>query len=327
MKPRIAIIGAGISGLTVARALTGSAEVNVFEKSRGVGGRMSTRYAEPFYFDHGTQFFTARTQAFRDFLEHYMQQGALDEWKGKIISLEAGKKLSKHVWFEPHLVATPNMNSLCKKMAEGIAVLVNTEVAPLIAKQSDGWHLRDKDGNALGTYDWVISTAPPAQTLRLFAAQLPEKTQMNSVRMQGCYTLMIGFNKPWDKQWIAAKVRDNPIEWIAINSTKPHRNRDVTSIVVHTQNQWAEDHIDDDVKIAEEFLLQNFQAVSGIDCSAANHISTHRWKYAIVDQPEKFEPYIDPNQYIAATGDWCGASRIEDVWLSAMHLVQKLRSQ
>ena len=142
-----------------------------------------------------------------------------------------------------------------------------------------------------------------------------------------CSVQKLNFNKPWDKQWIAAKVRDNPIEWIAINSTKPHRTRDVTSIVAHTQNQWAEDHINDDMKIAEECLLQNFQAVSGIDCGTADYISTHRWKYAIVEAPEKSEPYIDSNQCIAATSDWCSASRIEDVWLSAMQLAEKLRNQ
>jgi predicted NAD/FAD-dependent oxidoreductase len=48
MTDRIAIIGAGLSGLILARALSQHASVNVFEKARGVGGRMSTRYA-----DHG----------------------------------------------------------------------------------------------------------------------------------------------------------------------------------------------------------------------------------------------------------------------------------
>jgi hypothetical protein len=64
MKQRIAIIGAGISGLTLAQSLKEYADVVVFDKARGVGGRMNTRYADPFYFDHGTQFFTARSKSF-----------------------------------------------------------------------------------------------------------------------------------------------------------------------------------------------------------------------------------------------------------------------
>lgn len=59
MKQKIAIIGAGLSGVLLGQSLSPMADVTIFEKSRGVGGRMCTRYADPFYFDHGTQFFTA----------------------------------------------------------------------------------------------------------------------------------------------------------------------------------------------------------------------------------------------------------------------------
>jgi renalase len=45
MNKRIAIIGAGISGRTCAQNLKHQADVVVYEKARGVGARMSTRYA------------------------------------------------------------------------------------------------------------------------------------------------------------------------------------------------------------------------------------------------------------------------------------------
>ncbi|MFZ9092741.1 MAG: NAD(P)-binding protein [Planctomycetaceae bacterium] len=41
----VAIIGAGLSGLTLANRLQNRAEVTVFEKSGGFGGRMATRHA------------------------------------------------------------------------------------------------------------------------------------------------------------------------------------------------------------------------------------------------------------------------------------------
>ena len=65
---RVAVIGAGLSGLA-ARELSESSEVTVFEKSRGYGGRMATRYGGDFEFDHGAQFFTARSAEFQEFLE------------------------------------------------------------------------------------------------------------------------------------------------------------------------------------------------------------------------------------------------------------------
>ncbi len=67
MKKKIAIIGAGLTGLTLANRLNQHAEVTVFEKARGVGGRMTTRHADPFSFDHGAQFFTVRNKRFGQF--------------------------------------------------------------------------------------------------------------------------------------------------------------------------------------------------------------------------------------------------------------------
>lgn len=326
MKQRVAVIGAGLSGLVIAKELATRFDVHVFEKARGVGGRMSTRYADPFYFDHGTQFFTARTEAFKALLAPYIAAGHVAEWSGKVITLEAGQKPMKNMWYEPHYVATPNMNSLCKILAEGCTVTCNTEAAPLSPRQADGWHLSDKNGASLGVFDWVISTAPPVQTLRLFAGHLPEQAGFAKVRLLGCYTLMVGFHQVWDKSWIAAKVREHPFQWIAVNSSKPARNSAVTTLVAHSDNQWAEAHIDDDMAQAQVFLVQQFEALTGIDCSKADYLSTHRWRYAITDEAKPQEPYIDAEKQLASSGDWCGASRIEDVWLAAKKLADYLAS-
>jgi renalase len=325
MKKRIAIIGAGISGLTLAQNLKEYADVVVYEKARGVGGRMSTRYADPFYFDHGTQFFTARSKEFQDFIKPLKDAGIIAEWSGKVINLEIGEKETKRLWFEPHLVASPNMNSLCKKLAEGIDVRLSVEIAPLATTQSKIWRLQDKQGDLLGDYDWVISTAPPEQTLKLLQMHLPNKTPLHNVRMQGCYALMIGLNQPWEKQWIAARVRNNPLKWISINSTKPARNGSVTAIVAHSRNDWAEQHMDDDMQEAQKFLLEQFEAATSIAIAKAEYISTHRWKYAIVESTEKSGFYLDAHQAIAATSDWASTSRIEEVWMNALCLAKEIQ--
>ena len=68
MALNIAVIGSGMAGLTLAKQLGAHADVTIFEKSRGLGGRMATRYANDFVFDHGAQFFVAKTPMFRQFL-------------------------------------------------------------------------------------------------------------------------------------------------------------------------------------------------------------------------------------------------------------------
>jgi renalase len=324
MKKRIAIVGAGISGLTIAQKLKDHADIVVYEKSRGVGGRMSTRYADPFYFDHGTQFFTARTLAFQNFIGPLITKGVIAEWKGKVVTYQADKTLKDRLWFEPHYVAVPHMNSLSKHMAEDIDVRLNTEIAALTEKRADGWHLLNKEGATLGVFDWVISTAPPTQTLRLFQSVLPADSALHNIKLQGCYTLMIGFHTPWHKPWMAAKAHESPIEWIAINSTKPGRNKDITTIVIHSRNEWADQHIDDDLQQTQDYLVQQFENITGIACDKPDYLSMHRWRYANVIENQTAETYLDAQQNIAAIGDWASASRIEAVWLNAVNLAKDI---
>lgn len=324
MKKRIAIIGAGVSGLVCAQKLKNHAEVVLYEKARGVGGRMSTRYDDPFYFDHGTQCFTARSKEFQEFLNPLIEDGVIAKWIGNVVNLEIGKRITKRLWSEHHLVATPNMNSLCKKLSEGLDIRLKVEVSPLKQKQSRKWLLHDNEGNKLGKYDWVISTAPPAQTINLFSIALPKNTAIHKASMQGCYAIMIGFNKPWNKDWIAAKVHNNPIKWISINSTKPGRNNNITAIVVHSRNDWAEKHMDEDINEVQKFLIQQFESVTGISTIDAVTISTHRWKYAIVKNTQNTGFYIDSKQFVAANSDWAYTSRIEEVWFNANKLANNL---
>ena len=57
----VAIIGAGMAGITAARTLLQAGlRVSVFEKSQGAGGRMATRETAYGGFDHGVQYFTVR---------------------------------------------------------------------------------------------------------------------------------------------------------------------------------------------------------------------------------------------------------------------------
>ena len=74
MKNKIAVIGSGLSGITVATLIKKGNNVEIFEKSREVGGRMSTRKEPPFTFDHGAQFFKIKTTEFENFVSDLLTE-------------------------------------------------------------------------------------------------------------------------------------------------------------------------------------------------------------------------------------------------------------
>lgn len=66
----IAIIGAGVAGTVCAHRLK-QADFNpiIFEKSRGLGGRLATRRTRAGHtFDHGAQYITAHSAKFKTLL-------------------------------------------------------------------------------------------------------------------------------------------------------------------------------------------------------------------------------------------------------------------
>ena len=86
----IAIIGAGLSGLTCANILSQQHQVTVFEKARGVSGRLSTRRSEDLRFDHGAQFIRARSDVFKTFIDELINQHIISSWDARFKEINHG---------------------------------------------------------------------------------------------------------------------------------------------------------------------------------------------------------------------------------------------
>ena len=73
---KIAIIGAGIAGLACARNLAqAGVQAVVFDKGRGIGGRVATRRAGNLRFDHGAPYVVAKGDDFAKCLRGLIEQG------------------------------------------------------------------------------------------------------------------------------------------------------------------------------------------------------------------------------------------------------------
>ncbi len=78
---KVAIIGAGIAGLTLANKLTQSgAQVDVFEKSRGLGGLLSTKRFDWGHIDFGAQYVTASDPRIQEQVDQWLRSKAAAIW-------------------------------------------------------------------------------------------------------------------------------------------------------------------------------------------------------------------------------------------------------
>jgi len=314
-KKKIAIIGAGISAITIAQILKHTAHVSLFEKSRGVGGRMAVRRSEPYEFDHGAQFFIAKNKNFIDFIKPLIKKKIIKQWHARFAEYDDNKLLRNITWDSeyPHYVGVPGMNSLVIYLAKDLNIELNTRVNKIVKNTKQCWDLLDDNGKNLGQFDWVISTAPPIQSAEILPKCFKYQNELLNKKMIGCFSLMLGFKKALPLLWDAALIRNADISWISINNSKPDRAKPF-SMLVHSTNSWAEKHLFDDRQSAISYLIKETTRIIGHDTSKADHIDIHAWKYANIGKLKNSSLLIDYQNNLASCGDWVTQGRVESAF-------------
>jgi len=323
-KQDIAIIGAGISGLSLANMLKDIANVKIFEKSKGFGGRIATHYSEDFEFDHGAQFFTIKTDKFKKFMQPLINKGIVDVWNAKFVEIDGNNITYKKEWNlnYPHYVGVPKMNEICKYLANNLQVALELEVKKIEKSDKDKWRLFNSNSISLGDFDWVISSAPVFQTQILLPKEFIYHNYLKSIKMLGCYALMLGFENRLNIEWDAALVKNSNISWISNNSSKPGRNR-LNSIVALASNKWADKNMEAEIEGIKREMLKALLPIIRYKDDELIKCKIHRWRYANIGKNTKYKYLLDTSHKLAAIGDWCIQGLIESAFLSANALYSK----
>ncbi len=312
---RVGIIGAGIAGLTLAtRLVEGGHSARLFDKGRGVGGRVSTRRGDGVAFDHGAQYFTARDPGFRAFLDAYVPATDRAEWRARFATLEADGQLVAEPPTEPRYVGVPGMSAIARALARDLDVRTEVRVTG-IAGSPGAWNLVDPEGVEHGPFDWVVSTAPPVQSSLLLSDSPSIVGALARVEMNPCFTLMLapanGTSLPFD----GIRCRHPVLGWAANDHSKPGRGPK-SALVIQSDHTWATAHREDEHRALIEALANAASEAFGVDLGPLDSASVHRWLYAKPAEPLGQPCLIDREASLAACGDWCVAARVEGAFQS-----------
>jgi predicted NAD/FAD-dependent oxidoreductase len=323
-QPTVAVIGAGISGLTCARTLADHGlPVTVFEKSRGAGGRMATRRSDNgAAFDHGAQYFTVRDERFQNCVDSWQHAGLVQRWTGRIASLH-NQNTEHDKSSTARFVACPGMNAICRHLAENLDVRTNTRVAPPTRGRGK-WLVLDEAGKELGRFDVVIVSAPGPQAGELLQGSPDLARRASTVRIAGCWALLVQFPARLELAYDGAFVQDSPLSWIARNSSKPGRNPDKEAWVLHASADWTQCHLEEPAEAIEQRLLDAFGEATGVRGTIPSDVVAHRWRYALPTEPLSDRCLFDGDRNIGACGDWCAGPRVEGAFLSGAALAERL---
>ena len=313
--PKIAVIGAGIAGLAAARTLADHGfDVTVFDKGRGVGGRMATRRTDSgVRFDHGAQYFSARDERFRRYVESWQQAGVVERWNGRIVEIGDGPIREQDS--SDRFVGVPGMNAVCQHIARGVTVHSGVTIDSM--QREDRWQLFEAD-QTMGEFDHVTLAMPPVQAAELLDDISTLSDCISQIPLAPCWAMMLAFAKPILFPADGAFVKDSSISWIARNSSKPNRPSEEDCWVIHASADWSAANLECSREEVVEQLLPEFFTVLGIDPQPAVHAVAHRWRYANPVEPLTSGFLHDASKNVVVCGDWCLGNRVEAAFLSGM---------
>ncbi|KKO12308.1 hypothetical protein LCGC14_0003180 [marine sediment metagenome] len=327
--PHIAVIGAGLAGLSCATQLEQlGMRVSIFDKSRGTGGRMSTRRGDNWQADHGAQYFTARDPLFVQELARWQQAGVADLWQTTIAVLGDGSP-HRNDGNTLRYVGVPRMSSPARWLANELSVSTSARVTALIRHQHR-WRLRfdesmpERELIKNTDYDAVVLALPSAQAAELSRTHAPGLTaQCEASAMRPCWAAMMHFSTPVALPFDAAFVNAGPLRWIARDNSKPGRPGSETW-VLHANTDWSTQHLEDSADDVIRALTEAFAVLGG---PVPDNAGAHRWRYAEPVAGAKADNFLwDANLKLGVCGDWLNAGRVEGAWLSGRALARTLTS-
>lgn len=320
---KVAIIGAGLSGLICARELSSQHDVQLFDKARGPAGRMSTRRAGDLRFDHGAQYFTAREPRFQQQVDAWLAAGVVAPWTGPIGVLQGGE-VSFPDTAPVRYVGQPAMNAPAKWLADGLNIRLSHRVQS-VARSAAGWTLTSENDETCGPFDALVCTAPPVQTADLLRDIAPESVaQVEQVTLNPCWATLVQFTQRMPLPLDGAFVHDSPLSWIARDSSKPGRDDSRDCWVLHATQSWSLRQLE---QLPEEIapqMLAALAAATGLSLPGVAYLASHRWRYSIPPAPLSVGCLADDPLRLAIGGDWCQQAKVEGAYLSGLALAEKV---
>lgn len=318
---KIAIIGAGIAGLSCANTLRRAGfAVTIFDKSRGPAGRMSTRRGDCWQCDHGAQYFTARHADFRAEVARWQAAGVAAPWQPRLTVIGGLAQHQPDAGLE-RFVGIPRMTAPARLLADGQELRLAATVSTL-ARDAEGWLLDTGEAGRLADrYAAVLLAVPAPQAeplLRPVAADLAGIAA--GARMRASWALMLRYEVRPDLAFDAAFVNRGPLRWLARDSSKPGRLGAETWLL-HASAEWSEAHLEDTPEAVAEALLAAFAEIGG---PAPAAWSAHRWRYADTAAALDQECAWDAGMGLGLCGDWLNGGKVEGAWLSGRALGRRV---
>jgi hypothetical protein len=255
-------------------------------------------------------------------VQQWQARGWVAEWTPNLYHSKNGQ-LSASPDEQVRWVGSPRMSAITRAMLGALPVHFSCRITEVF-RGTQHWHLQDAEGNSHGPFSHVLIAAPPAQASALLATAPKLAGAAASVVMEPTWAVALAFANPLDTKVDGCFVQDSPLDWLTRNRSKPGRDGNPDTWVLHASSSWSKQHLDMPKEAVIEHLHGTFAEL--IDCVMPAPIFSlaHRWLYARPASAHQWGSLADADLGLYACGDWCLSGRVEGAWLSGQDAARKL---
>lgn len=298
----IAVIGAGVAGLTCAQELSKAGfRVVVFDKARAAGGRITTRRRDDFEWDMGASMMTASTPEFMEQIRAWQAWGVVRRWRGRFSGDDIGQSTSG-----PYYVGVPQMSELAKSLARKLDIRLSTKIEQIYQDADTAfWHLKDDEGQDCGSFQAVLSTMPRPQTALLYEAHVDVT---NGLRQCGdlmpTWSVFVAFQTWLDVPYDCRTFGSGPLKAIIRNNAKPGRPAQPECWVLHADAALSSKFIEHSREAVAADLIAALEFTLDKKLPQIIEARAHRWRYALPVGEASFRCQFDNRLRLGFGGDW-----------------------
>jgi renalase len=321
----VAVIGAGMAGLTCAQQLQQLGyQVVVLEKSRGVGGRVATRRLPGTRADHGARFLEPKTELVRQLVMMLSKYHIVQPWTDRFYQFNPDNQelIPASNWC-PYYIAPEGISAVGKFLATGLNIWFNRRVQQIQPNhQNDHWRITLEATTELESQEvtarTIVLAIPAPQALILLANQETGISsevldKVRSVEFDPCIAVMAGYaaekqqelaqqdlaQQDLAQQDLAQQdlAQQTPIwrgllfppgdclSWVAWDSSK-RKAATQPVFVLHSSAEFAQNYLDaTDLQPAADRLLARAAEWSIPWLNAPEWMQVHRWRYGLCRRP------------------------------------------
>ncbi|MBD1822495.1 FAD-dependent oxidoreductase [Cyanobacteria bacterium FACHB-DQ100] len=329
----IAIVGAGMAGLSCAQSLHQAGyKVVVVDKSRGLGGRMATRRLHGTHADHGVCYLKPKSAQFQALLNWLVDRKVIRVWTDTIHELNSQGQIQPAERQAPCYAAANGIAAISKFLSLGLTLRLNHRVERIEAR--DGWRLCCESGEIISASAIVVAIPAPQAAIICGSLDHAFVERLKAVEYFPCISAIAVY--PLERQAEVEKLgykaivcpSDPDLGWIGINSTKQF-NPVQPAIVVQSNARFAAQHLEEsDLEQVGERLLHRAAEVAEDWFTRPEVLQVHRWRYAFPVAPVA-DRYLTANTSnpLVCTGDWCGGNRVESAFEAGLATANYVNQQ